>query len=175
MIRTKELLTHFLETDTFNVMKLMHKAVFLPESTNALSVLELFKKSGIHVALVVDEYGNITGLISITDILEALVGDIPTIDETEDQVIIERKDGSWLVDGLTPIDELKDHFKLRKVPDEKTGQFQTIGGFVMHKLGRIPITGDALDLDTLHIEVVDMDGNRVDKLIIRKDGDTQKI
>ncbi len=175
VIRTKELLTHFLETDTFNVMKLMHKAVFLPESTNALSVLELFKKSGIHVALVVDEYGNITGLISITDILEALVGDIPTIDETEDQAIIERKDGSWLVDGLTPIDELKDHFKLRKVPDEKTGQFQTIGGFVMHKLGRIPITGDALDLDTFHIEVVDMDGNRVDKLIVRKDGDIQKI
>lgn len=175
VIRTKELLTHFLEADAFDVTKLMHKAVFLPESTNALSVLELFKKSGIHVAMVVDEYGNITGLISITDILEALVGDIPTIDEEEDRAIIERKDGSWLVDGLTPIDELKDHFKLRKVPDEKTGQFQTVGGFVMHRLGRIPVAGDAVDLDMLRVEVVDMDGNRVDKLIVRKNGETKKM
>lgn len=168
VIRTKELLTHFLETDTLDVTKLMHKAIFLPESTNALNVLELFKKSGVHVAMIVDEYGNIIGLISITDILEALVGDIPTIDEVEDRTIVERKDGSWLVDGLTPVDELKDYFKLRKIPDEKNGQFQTIGGFVMYKLGRIPVAGDTFDLDTLRVEVIDMDGNRVDKLLVRK-------
>lgn len=168
VVRTKELLTHFLETETLDIEKLMQKAIFLPESTNALSVLELFKKSGVHVALVADEYGNMSGLISITDILEALVGDIPTIDETEDQAIVEREDGSWLVDGLTPVDKLKDYFKLRKVPGEKSGQFQTVGGFVMYKLGRIPVVGDIFDLDTLHIEVIDMDGNRVDKLLVRQ-------
>lgn len=168
VVRTKELLRRYLETGSFDVRSLMHKPIFLPESMNALKVLELFKKTGIHVAIVVDEYGHISGLISITDILEAIVGDIPTLDEAEDQAITERKDGSFLVDGLTPIDEFKEHFNIQKIPDEKSGQFQTIGGFVMHRLGRIPVTGDAFDTDTLHFEVVDMDGNRVDKLIVKQ-------
>lgn len=167
VVRTKELLKHFLEAETFDVRKLMHKPIFLPESMNALKVLELFKKSGIHVALVVDEYGSITGILSITDILEALVGDIPTIDEAEDQTIIKRNDGSWLVDGLISIYEFKDHFKVQKLPDEESDQFHTIGGFVMHGLGRIPVAGDSLDLENVHIEVIDMDGNRVDKLLIK--------
>ncbi len=167
VVRTKELLTHFLEANAFDVHTLMHKPIFLPESMNALKVLELFKKSGIHVAMVVDEYGNITGLISITDILEALVGDIPTIDEIEEQAFFQRGDGSWLVNGLVMIDEFKEKFQAQKLPGEKSGQFHTIGGFVMYRLGRIPIPGDTLDLESMHIEVVDMDGNRVDKLIVK--------
>lgn len=168
VVRTKELLRRYLETGSFDVSSLMHKPIFLPESMNALKVLELFKKSGIHVAIVVDEYGHISGLISITDILEAIVGDIPTLDEAEDQTITERKDGSFLVDGLTTVDEFKEHFSIQKIPDERSGQFQTIGGFVMHRLGRVPVTGDSFDTDVMHFEVVDMDGNRVDKLIVKK-------
>jgi len=168
VVRTKELLRYFLETDSFDVQRLMHKPIFLPENMNALKVLELFKKSGIHVALAVNEYGSITGIISITNILEALVGDIPTLDEAEEQAIVERKDGTWLVDGLTPLDEFKEHFKIRKLPDEKPGQFYTAGGFVVHRLGRIPVAGDSLDHDGFHIEVVDMDGNRVDKLLVKR-------
>ncbi|MEK7533074.1 MAG: hemolysin family protein, partial [Patescibacteria group bacterium] len=150
VVRTKELLTHFLESNSFDVHTLMHKPIFLPESMNALKVLELFKKSGIHVALAVDEYGNITGLISITDILEALVGDIPTIDEIEEKAFIQRNDGSWLVNGLVMIDEFKEQFQAQKLPDEKSGQFHTIGGFVMHRLGRVPVPGDTLDLGSMH-------------------------
>jgi len=168
VVRTKELLRRYLENGSFDVSSLMHKPIFLPESMNALKVLELFKKTGIHVAIVVDEYGHISGLISITDILEAIVGDIPTLDEVEDQTITERKDGSFLVDGLTTVDEFKEHFSVQKIPDERSGQFQTIGGFVMHRLGRVPVAGDAFDTDVLHFEVVDMDGNRVDKLIVKQ-------
>lgn len=172
VVRTKELLTHFMETDSLDVKQLMHKPIFLPESMNALKVLEIFKKSGIHVALVIDEYGNISGLISITDILEALVGDIPTIDEAEDEVFVQRDNGSWLVNGLATIDEFKEKFHIQKIPDEKSGQFHTIGGFVMHKLGRIPAAGDVLSLGQTKIEVVDMDGHRVDKIIVKPEQNT---
>lgn len=168
VVRTKELLRRYLETGSFDVRSLMHKPIFLPESMNALKVLELFKKTGIHVAIVVDEYGHISGIISITDILESIVGDIPTLDEVEDLAITKRNDGSFLVDGLTPIDEFKEYFKVLKIPEERSGQFQTIGGFVMHRLGRVPVAGDACETDSLHVEVVDMDGNRVDKLMVKQ-------
>src|SRR3989344_3506076 len=107
VVRTKEMLTHYFIEEKLDLKKIMHKPIFVPEGMNALKVLELFKKSGIHMALAVNEYGNIEGLISITDILEAIIGDIPTIDELEEKMIIKRNDGSVLVDGLVSIDEFK--------------------------------------------------------------------
>lgn len=168
VIRTKEVLTHFLTEKKPDIQKYLRKPLFVPVSMDSLKVLELFKKSGIHVALVVDEYGAVEGLLSLTDILEAIVGDIPTIDELEDKTIVQREDGSWLVDGLVTLDEFKEKFRLRKLPNEITGQFHTIGGFVIYKLGSIPMTGDAFDLDTFRFEVVDMDGNRVDKVLVKQ-------
>lgn len=166
VVMTEDILANFLIEEKIDLKKFLHKPLFVPETTDGLKVLELFKKSGIHMALVVDEYGNVQGLISMTDILEAIVGDIPTIDELEEQEIVKRGDGSFLVDGLVPIDELKEYFHISRLPGEKSGNYHTVGGFVMYKLGHIPIAGDSFELESLKLEVLDMDGNRVDKILI---------
>lgn len=168
VVRTKEILTNYLTEEKLNLEKFMHKPLFVPESMYALKILELFKKSGIHIALVVNEYGNIEGLLSITDLLEAIVGDIPTIDELQEAEITKRDDRTWFIDGLVSIDEFKEYFHIRKFPEEGSGIFQTIGGFVMHKIGHIPKAGSSFELDGFRYEVVDMDGNRVDKILVKK-------
>src|SRR3989338_3288618 len=168
IVRTKDVLTNFLLEEKINLKQFVTKPLFIPESMDGLKVLELFKKSGVHMALVIDEYGNIQGLLSLTDILEAIVGDIPTINELEEQEIVKRDNGTWLVDGLVSIDEFKEYFRIRKLPSERSGTFHTIGGFVMNKLGRIPVLGDKFEWDSLGFEVMDMDGNRVDKILIMK-------
>jgi putative hemolysin len=166
IVRTERLLTDFLAEEKIDLKKILHKPLFIPESMDGLNVLELFKKSGIHMALVIDEYGNVQGLVSLTDVLEAIVGDIPTINELEEKEITKRDNGTFLVDGLTPIDEFKDYFKIRKLPEERTGIFHTVGGFVTNNIGRIPIAGDNFELEEFRFEVMDMDGNRVDKVLI---------
>ena len=175
IVRTESLLTDFLAEEKIDLKKILHKPLFIPESMDGLKVLELFKKSGIHMALVVDEYGNVQGLVSLTDILEAIVGDIPTINELEEEDITKRDNGTFLVDGLTPIDEFKEYFKIRKLPEEKEGIFHTVGGFVTNNIGRIPLTGDSFELEQFRFEVIDMDGNRVDKVLIGSvDKDTER-
>lgn len=166
VIRTEDILTNFLIEGKIDLRKHLHKPLYVPEGTTGLKVLELFKKSGIHVALVIDEYGSVQGLVSLNDILEAIVGDIPTINQLEEKEFIKREDGSFLVDGAVPIDEFKDHFNIKKLPSEKTGLFHTIGGFVMDRIGRIPISGDKFEIDNFRIEVMDMDGHRVDKILV---------
>lgn len=174
IVRTESLLTDFLAEEKIDLKKILHKPLYIPESMDGLKVLELFKKSGIHMALIVDEYGNVQGLLSLTDILEAIVGDIPALNELEEKEIIKRDNGTFLVDGLTPTDEFKEYFKIRKLPGERTGIFHTVGGFVTNNLGRIPITGDNFELEYFRFEVMDMDENRVDKvLIVPLDKDTQ--
>ncbi|MBI2597526.1 HlyC/CorC family transporter [Candidatus Daviesbacteria bacterium] len=166
VVRAEDILTHFLLEEKIELQKFIHKPLFVPESMDGLKVLELFKKSGIHMAVVVDEYGNIQGLLSITDILEAIVGDIPTIDELDEREITKREDGTYLVDGLVPIDEFKDYFHIKKLPDEKSGVFHTVGGFIMYRLGHIPASGDKVEWTDFKFEVMDMDGNRIDKILI---------
>ncbi|HSW48276.1 MAG TPA: hemolysin family protein [Candidatus Saccharimonadales bacterium] len=166
IIRTEDILTNFLIEGKIDLRKHLHKALFVPEGTTGLKVLEQFKKSGIHVALIIDEYGNIQGLASLNDILEAIVGDIPSINQLEEKEFMKRDDGSYLVDGTVPIDEFKEHFDIKRFPSEKSGLFHTIGGFVMDKIDRIPVTGDKVEIDNFNIEVVDMDGHRVDKILV---------
>ena len=166
VIRTEDILTNFLIEGKIDLRRHLHKPLFVPEGTTGLKVLELFKKSGIHVALVIDEYGYVQGLVSLNDILEAIVGDIPTLNQLEEKEFIKRDDGSFLVDGTVPIDEFKEHFDIKKLPSEKSGLFHTIGGFVMERIGRIPVSGDKFEVENLKIEVVDMDGNRVDKILV---------
>ena len=102
----------------------------------------------------------------MTDILEAIVGDIPTINELDEEQITKRDDGTFLVDGLLPIDEFKDYFRIKKLPSERTGVYHTIGGFITNKVGRIPVTGDNFEQGDFRYEVVDMDKNRVDKILL---------
>lgn len=167
VVRTEDLLTEFLVEGKIDLKKSLQKPLFVPENMEALKVLELFKKSGIHMALIINEYGSVLGLLSLTDVLEEIVGDIPALNELEEQEIMKREDGSFLVDGLVSIDEFKEHFHIQKLPGEHSGAFHTIGGFVMNRLGRIPVLGDNFDLDSYYFEVMDMDGNRIDKILIK--------
>jgi putative hemolysin len=132
----------------------------------ALKVLERFKETGIHLALVLDEYGSVQGLITLADLLEALVGDIPHIDELKEPDAVKREDGSWLINGMLPIDDFKAIFEIDKLPKEDNGLYQTVGGFVMMHLERVPLTGDHFESSGLRFEVIDMDDNRVDKLLV---------
>jgi len=166
IVRAENVLVDFLAEEKINLKKNLHKPLFIPESMDCLKVLELFKKSGIHMALISDEYGHTKGLLSLTDILEDIVGDIPTINELEESEIIKRDNGTFLVDGLVSTEELKEHFKIRRLPGEKAGNFHTLGGFVTDRIGRIPVSSDTIEVGDFRFEIVDMDGNRVDKVLI---------
>lgn len=142
------------------------KPLFVPESMPAFKALEAFRQSRSHMALVVDEFGGIEGLITATDILEAIVGDLPDPGESVEPMIKQRDDGSYLVDGSMPISEFKKFFSISHLPGEEDDWYQTVGGFVMAQLGKIPRVADKFEWQGLKIEVLDMDRNRVDKILI---------
>lgn len=174
VVHAKDLLFRTEGVDRIEFEGALFPALFVPESMRGLKVLERFKETGIHLAIVVDEYGKVEGVVTLTDLLEAIVGDIPNIDELTEPPIILRGDGSWLVDGMISIDDFKENFDIEKMPDEDAGVYQTLGGFAMTQFERIPRSGDHFDWGGLRFEVVDMDYNRVDKLLItplRPDGE----
>jgi putative hemolysin len=166
IVRTEDLFTSFLSTEKIDLKKAVHKPIYVPETMQAWKVLELFKKSGVHMALVIDEYGSVVGLLSLSDILEEIVGDIPDINELEEQEIIKKKDGTFVINGLVPVDEFKEYFKIDSLPGERSGTFHTIGGFVMSRLGTVPKQGNTFNLDSFTFEVIQMDGNRVKKILV---------
>jgi putative hemolysin len=162
----RELLTRSLAGQPFDLKASLHHPLFVHESTHVFRVMELFKEAGTQIALVIDEYGTIEGLVTLNDILEAIIGDIPTLGELEEPKVVEREDGSWLVDGMLPVDELKELFHIRLLPGESDGDFQTLGGFIMSYMKRIPSAGEKFECCGLRFEIVDMDGHRVDKVLI---------
>ncbi|HZD10738.1 MAG TPA: hemolysin family protein [Candidatus Binatia bacterium] len=164
IVHSKDLLSNCLDGRPLQIAEAMRPPLFVPETVHALRALERFKQSGIHMALLIDEYGGIEGLVTLFDILEAIVGDIPTLGEQEDQQIVQREDGTWLVDGLLPIDEFMLAFDLREMPAE--GSYQTLGGFMVLMLGNVPSTGEYFEWHEMRFEVADMDGHRVDKILI---------
>ncbi len=139
---------------------------FVAEGAPATDALEAFKRSGLPLALVIDERGHIEGLITLTDVLEALVGDVPEEDEPTEEAIVRREDGSWLVDGLLAAEELKEPLGLKELPREEKAEYQTVGGMVMDTLGRVPAEGDRFAWEGYSFEVLDMDGRRVDKVLV---------
>lgn len=166
VIHSNEVMRDYLHSSLQNLDKKLIPPLFVPENTKALKALEMFRHSSMHLALVIDEYGHIQGLITLKNVLEALVGNIKSQEETEPNVV-KRDDGSTFVDGTISIREFKKTFSLPDLPKEN-GDYQTIGGFVMSHLERVPKTGDKFNLGNLIIEVVDMDENRVDKILVRK-------
>ncbi len=166
IVQVTNLLSNCLSCQQFDLTASLRQPLLVPDSTLGLKVLQLFQQTGNHIALVVDEYGVIQGLVTINDILAAIVGDIPRIDQVEIPSIIRRDDGSWLMDGTVSIDELKKVFRLQIIPGEKQGNFHTLGGFVITYLGKIPKAADSFDWKGLKFEVMDMDGNRVDKVLV---------
>ncbi|PSB29024.1 hemolysin family protein [Chlorogloea sp. CCALA 695] len=161
-----DLLARSLSGEALDLTVSLRQPVFVPESTRGLKVLELFKQTGIHMALVVDEYGVIQGLVTLNDILVEIVGDVPSADELDDPQAVQREDGSWLLDGMLPVDEFFKIFAVNDFQGEHRGSYQTLGGFVITHLGRIPNAADHFEWDGMRFEVMDMDGNRVDKVLV---------
>jgi len=166
IIDVKDLLGLDLKAQDFRIEQYAKPAIFIPENMQALKALEVFKNSGLHYALVIDEYGGLQGFVTLYDVLEAIVGDIPQNSEDKEQMAVQRADGSWLFDGMIVIDELKEILGISALPDEDRAGFQTISGFIMSQIGRIPKTGQTFDWDKFHFEVVDMDGRRVDRVLV---------
>ena len=168
VVRGRTLLAAQLGDGPRDIEALLQPPLFVGESTRALKLIEQFKSTGIHIALVTDEFGGIEGLVTLNDMMEAIVGDLSTGQDREDPMIIVRQDGSLLLDGALDIADFKDLVGKGRLPDEVRGGYQTLGGFVMHYLEHIPRAGDGFEWDDLRIEVVDMDGNRVDKLMVSR-------
>jgi putative hemolysin len=166
VVQAKELLSLSLAREHIDLKAIMHPVLFVPENTPAMKVLDLFRKSRPHVAIVVDEYGSIQGLVTLTNILEVIIGDLPSVDEEHDPKSVQREDGTWLISGMMPIQEFKEMFEIGELPGDDEGHYQTVGGFVIMYLGRIPTVADHFELNGLRIEVVDMDGHRVDKILL---------
>ncbi|MEA5508353.1 hemolysin family protein [Crocosphaera sp. UHCC 0190] len=166
VVQVTNLLSDCLSCKQFDLTASLRQPLLVPDSTLGLKVLELFQQTGNHIALVVDEYGVIQGLVTINDILEAIVGDIPRIDKTDIPSIIRRDDGSWLMDGIVSIEDFKKVFGLNIIPGETQGNFHTLGGFIITHYGRIPKAADGFEWKNLKFEVMDMDGNRVDKILV---------
>ncbi len=168
VIRGRTFLAAQLSGGPREVEAFLQPPLYVGESTRALTVIEQFKTSGIHIALVTDEFGGVEGLVTLNDMMEAIVGDLSSARDREDPMVILREDGSWLLDGGLDIADFKDLVVKKRLPDEVRGGYQTLGGFVMHHLEHIPRAGEHFEWEDLRIEVIDMDGNRVDKLLVSR-------
>jgi len=168
IVHIKALWAHAAFNLPMSLKNLLTPVLTVPEGTFATAILEQFKKSGKHVALVVDEFGSVQGLVTLIDVLEAIVGDLPDQMRRAQPEAKRREDGSWLIDATLSADEIKELLKLRELPGETEAEFQTLGGFIVTQLGRIPAAGDCFDWGGWRFEVVDMDRNRVDKVLVSR-------
>ncbi len=169
IIHTKDMLADCISGRPIDIEAHTRKPLTIPETIPVLKSLESFKESGIHIALVIDEYGSLQGLVTLNDILEAIVGDIASHDQKDgNPSAVKREDGSWLVDGMQTIEDFKDLMKIDHLPEEDNDTYQTLGGFVMMQLGRIPKEGEHFQYQDIRYEVMDMDGNRVDKVMVKR-------
>jgi putative hemolysin len=164
IVDVRQLLPQVLSGAPLELSRYLEQPLYVPETTPVLKVLERFKETNVHFALVVDEYGSIEGMVTLSDILESIV---EVTDETdEEQQIIQREDGSYLLDGLLDIDDFKERFDIDALPSEDDSDFRTMGGFIITYLGHIPKAGEYFDWQNYRFEVMDMDGNRVDKVML---------
>jgi len=158
---------HYLEPD-FNIRSVVKKPVYLPESMTALKVLEQFRRDKLYFGVVVNEFGSIQGIITLHDLTESIFGDLPDIEDLYEPDIIQREDGSWLVEGNILIDKLVDNIPIDDLR-EREMDYATLAGYIMDKLQKVPVSGDHFTIKGVYYEVMDMDGNRIDKVLIRKE------
>lgn len=160
----KLLLVKTLKGETPDLKSGLQPAVFVPESLTGMELLQNFRSSGTQVAFVIDEYGEVKGMVTLKDVMEAITGEFkPT--SLEDSWAVKREDGSWLLDGLIPIPELKDRLGLKTIPEEGKERYHTLSGMLMLVMGRLPHLLDHVDWEGWRLEVVDMDGRRIDKVL----------
>ncbi len=167
ILRTSDLLKPALAGDPLDIEAALRPPLYVPDSVRTTQLLESFRKARMQFALIVDEYGDLEGLVTLTDVLTSIVGDLPSYDSPDEQDVVEREDGSWLVDGSVTIERLKSVLEFDDdLPGEEENAFNTLGGFVMHMLGHIPAVADHFEWEDWRFEVMDMDRNRVDKMLI---------
>ena len=167
VVNAKQLLAQTIKGGVIDLATHLQPCVYVPETLTGMELLDHFRTSGTQMVFVVDEYGEIQGLVTLQDLLEAVTGEfVPH--NLEDSWAVQREDGSWLLDGLIPVPELKDKLELRYVPEEEKGVYHTLSGMVMWLLGRMPQTGDITFWENWRLEVVDMDSKRIDKVLATK-------
>ena len=149
-----------------NLRKFIQQPIYVPEARHSQVLLDMFKVKRIKVALVMDEFGGLAGMVTLRDVIEHLVGDLPSYDEDVKQEIVKRDDGSWLVDGMLPVSEFKDYFEFEELPLEEKNGYNTVAGFVVTNIGHIPQAGNYFVWEGYRFEVIDMDGTRVDKVMV---------
>jgi putative hemolysin len=160
----RQLLAQSLRGEKPSLETSLQPAVFVPESLTGMELLENFKNSGVQLAFIVDEYGEVQGIVTLQDVMEAITGEFKT-HRAEDSWAVQREDGSWLLDGLIPVPELKDRLSLKGVPEEERGRYNTLSGMMMLLLGRIPATTDRCEWEGWTFEIMDLDGKRIDKVL----------
>lgn len=172
VVHVKDVVKNGLVSDAIDLEAIAAPPMFVPESTPALRMLQTFKESGRHVALVVDEYGALEGLVSLNDIVEGIIGEVTRPGSQPDPMVVQRADGSYLLDGSLPVDQLQDLMQTERLPGGSAASegkdYHTLAGVVVTFLGHIPRAGEAFDWEGFRFEIVDMDGQRVDKVLLSR-------
>lgn len=169
VVSAQRLLQRLLAGETMMMADSLEAPVFVPETLSGMELLENFRASDAPLVFVVDEYGEVQGVIAVRDLLEAIAGEFNAPSDGESWAV-QRADGSWLLDGLIPVPELKDRLELKELPEEDRGRYNTLAGMIMLLLGRLPRTADAVEWEDWRFEVVDLDGKRVDKVLVTRVG-----
>jgi putative hemolysin len=168
VVKARDLLARVLAGEPLDLRAAMRPPLYVPETRTALQLLELFKQSATHIAMVVDEHGALEGLVTMNDVLETIVGEMPTQAGGGESLAVQREDGSWLIDGGMPISDFKELFSIERLPREEEGGYHTLAGFILTQLGRLPSVSDQFVWNYLRIEVVDMDRRRIDKVLVSR-------
>jgi putative hemolysin len=164
--KLRDYIDHYNKSD-FSLRNILSQPVFVPESMNAIKILELFRKERNYFAVVVDEYGSTEGIITLHDLTENIFGALPDLDDVEGPSVTNREDGSMLVDGIIPIDELRENVNLKEF-DFEDADYSTLAGFILYKLSEIPKVGDHFETEGYRFEIMDMDKSKIDKVLIEK-------
>jgi putative hemolysin len=166
VVKARDLLARILAGEPLDLRAAMRAPLYVPETRTALQLLELFKQSATHIAMVVDEHGALEGLVTMDDVLEAMVGEMPAHPGRDETLAVRREDGSWLIDGGMSISDFKELFSIERLPREQEGGYHTLAGFILSQLGRLPSPSDHFVWKNLRIEVIDMDRRRIDKVLV---------
>ena len=178
VVQAKDILSAMFGEDEFDVHKIVKDPLVISEHLETLELLREFKENQeyVHMSLVVDEFGSVEGLITLNDLLEGIVGDIPGIDEDDEPKATQRSDGNWLIDGRYPIDRFKELFELKEnLPDEEEDGYTTLAGFILSLSGTIPDEGDKYDCGRFIFEIIDLDGHQIDKILVTDLGPQEEI
>nr|WP_294999276.1 hemolysin family protein [uncultured Methanobrevibacter sp.] len=178
VVQAKDILAALFNEDEFDIHKIVKEPLVVSEHLETLELLREFKENQeyVHMSLVVDEFGSVEGLITLNDLLEGIVGDIPGIDEDEEPKAVQRLDGNWLIDGRFPIEKFKELFDLKEnLPDEEEDGYTTLAGFILSLSGTIPNEGEKYDCGRFIFEIIDLDGHQIDKILVMDLGPEEEI